>query len=474
MTTGIGFVTCADIAERDAIPAYRRRPGLMAHIESTNTTYSLQGGVANSNWVNTGIHTSTSPPGAANDSSQGFSRFSEWCDTSTRKLYFCVDPSVGAARWIELTSNKFIYVFSSSAEPNFIIPVETMAEAMALCVPWGYGEMYVGGSHGSFDVPSDSSVYIYTSNSFYASFGDIQLGTYAGAWWVDLIISGTCSIGRITNEPTCAAASLNLAGNDPRSVRASFIHIESPDSQLFLRNTSVVAFAWPPPPVPPVGTDSVITFRSASGEVVLDNVEVGCYDPAGYVINGIEINNGSAERMILRDVYSSIFSTPNADFDKFNSFLKITGVVEIIDMLTKNAVNGLHIIGSNSKIKITGADLGTNSANDILVDPAAVDVEINAQSLRYDPTKISVPATTTLITSGIRTDGQGHYIGGTSNLTQLLELLTDGVAVGKIDTNGEMSHTPIPANWAGIPPITVQEAIRRISTALAGLVGPIP
>ncbi len=40
-----------------------------------------------------------SDPTVNDDSSQGYSVFSEWLNTSTNTLFKCVDSSVGAAQW---------------------------------------------------------------------------------------------------------------------------------------------------------------------------------------------------------------------------------------------------------------------------------------------------------------------------------------------------------------------------------------
>jgi hypothetical protein len=44
----------ATLADRDAIPATSRPPGLFCYVVSENKTYQLVGGIANSNWIVSG------------------------------------------------------------------------------------------------------------------------------------------------------------------------------------------------------------------------------------------------------------------------------------------------------------------------------------------------------------------------------------------------------------------------------------
>lgn len=44
----------------------------------------------------------TADPGVGNDVTQGYNRFSRWANTVANTLWLCVDPSAGAAVWIQL------------------------------------------------------------------------------------------------------------------------------------------------------------------------------------------------------------------------------------------------------------------------------------------------------------------------------------------------------------------------------------
>lgn len=46
-----GFMSVADTTARDAIPASRRKLGLVAYVQSNGMTYILVGGIANGNWT---------------------------------------------------------------------------------------------------------------------------------------------------------------------------------------------------------------------------------------------------------------------------------------------------------------------------------------------------------------------------------------------------------------------------------------
>ena len=101
--------------------------------------------------------------------------------------------------------------------------------------------------------------------------------------------------------------------------------------------------------------------------------------------------------------------TARVPFYKFDSFLRLSGFFNVINPRNWDSNNGIEIYGSNSKVTISGGDLGLTNSNDILVDPAAANVEISAVGLRSDPSKVSFPATTRFIAGGVRSDGDGYF-----------------------------------------------------------------
>lgn len=50
--SGSGVVTVADKTARDAIPSGDRKEGMLVYLSDTRSTFQLQGGIANTDWVN--------------------------------------------------------------------------------------------------------------------------------------------------------------------------------------------------------------------------------------------------------------------------------------------------------------------------------------------------------------------------------------------------------------------------------------
>ena len=71
----------------------------------TPTPTGDAGKALNSNFVALATFLDTSDPTSANDASQGFAKGSRWYNTSTKKEFICVDPTV--ATWTMISSPDF-------------------------------------------------------------------------------------------------------------------------------------------------------------------------------------------------------------------------------------------------------------------------------------------------------------------------------------------------------------------------------
>lgn len=56
----------------------------------------------NSGWEITENYGASTDPGPGDDATVGYIRGSLWINTATSKLFWCLDPSTGAARWLQL------------------------------------------------------------------------------------------------------------------------------------------------------------------------------------------------------------------------------------------------------------------------------------------------------------------------------------------------------------------------------------
>jgi photosystem II stability/assembly factor-like uncharacterized protein len=78
-----GFMCVADISERNAIPASRRKQGMQVAVISEGITYQLSGGILDSNWISFGpsyFYQSSEP-------SIGEKTFIFWQNSSNNKMY---------------------------------------------------------------------------------------------------------------------------------------------------------------------------------------------------------------------------------------------------------------------------------------------------------------------------------------------------------------------------------------------------
>ena len=53
--------------------------------------------------------TATADPTVSDDETEGYSPGSEWLNTTTESLFFCVDDSPGAAVWLPLASARIAF-----------------------------------------------------------------------------------------------------------------------------------------------------------------------------------------------------------------------------------------------------------------------------------------------------------------------------------------------------------------------------
>ena len=469
MTKGIGFIHCADIAERDAIPAARRTIGLCVFVESQVKTYQLKGGIANSNWFGYAADAfeSASNPDVNNDETQGFGLNSTWVNTTTKRVFICLDGSTGAAKWQLITD----LTASSYGSLSYVVAVD--------------------------------------ASGYYEIFDNLQDAVDSGAFYI--LVGGWRSKNNET-FPILVTGSTSIIGNVYTSTRITNV-TDNPFFGPFAQNAPVIEIAegslrlndvylfQGSPNFPAIEITAPVGVTSARLEMAYRptnifkgiTVDAGFFPGSGPCVRGIagaggrftlnfenavfdskhpeaiSINSDGGSFMTMKNCEieggSGFFAQKAIKFNDPSGRVEMVGgkigtYEELIDLVAGEAIfknvrcldndqNGFHLTGNNTILDLNGVLLkqGTQTY-DILVDPAVVGAAVRLGYCLLDHTKVSYPGGT-IVT--------GHVISDAPGQEQV-------VSYGRDYSPGTL------ADWSGSDPITIKAALDR----LAAILGPIP